>query len=466
MNGASGKFVRMKNIFFIFIALSWQLSAQRPLPAKKTTRVLFIFDASKSMVTKFEGKTRMEGAKELFYKLLDTLTRDKNTLVALRMYGHTVSYPPGDCKDSKLVVPFAAGNKELIRQKVREAKPTGITPIEHSLTEAANDFKDANSINIVIIITDGIEECGGDPCAARQKLMEKGIVFRPFVIGIGLSPANIKTFECVGDFFQFEDSETFGKVTSIIQQQRMNRTTAQVNLLDERGYPSETNVAMSFEDVNRKAYKYNYVHTMNEQGYPDTLFLDDFPTYRVTAFTIPQKQSELIKLVPGRHTIIPLNTPQGSIRINRREGPFSFNEKVKCIVRLADGNKSTLHVQRLNTGERYLTGTYELEVLTLPRTYINAVEVQQSQVKTVEIASAGQLTIRVPSQGDGCILVKRDNRLEWVTNLTPQAFQTYYLQPGKYVAVWRSRNLKGSIYTIERQFEIVSDQPTTVGFVQ
>lgn len=418
------------------------------------------------MMTKFEGKTRMQGAKDLFYKLLDTLTKDKNTLVALRMYGHTVSYPPGNCKDSKLVVPFAPGNKEIIRQKVREAKPTGITPIEHSLTEAANDFKDPNSINIVIIITDGIEECGGDPCAARQKLMEKGIVFRPFVIGIGLSPANIKTFECVGDFFQFEDSETFGKVTSIIQQQRMNRTTAQVNLLDERGYPSETNVAVSFDDLNRKSYKYNYVHTMNALGNPDTLFLDDFPTYKVTAYTIPQKESEPIKLTPGRHTIIPINTPQGSIRINRREGPFSFNEKVKCIVRLSEGNKSTLHVQRLNAAERYITGTYELEILTLPRTYINNVEVQQSQVNVIEVPSSGQLTVRTPSQGDGCIMVKKENRLEWVVNLTLQPNQTYYLQPGRYVAVWRARNLKGSIYTIERPFEIFSDQPLSISFSQ
>lgn len=103
-------------------------------------------------------------------------------------------------KDSKLIVPFIPNNINLIKQKVSEAKPTGITPIEHSLTEAANDFKENGTNNIVIIITDGIEECGGDPCKARQKLTEKGIHFKPFIIGIGLSIEQIKTFECVGDF--------------------------------------------------------------------------------------------------------------------------------------------------------------------------------------------------------------------------------------------------------------------------
>jgi len=442
---------------------AWTLNAQQP--AKKT-RVLFIFDASKSMMTKYQGKSRMEGAKELFYKLIDTLSQDKNTLFALRMYGHTVSYPPGNCKDSKLVVPFGPGNKALIKAKVGAAKPTGITPIEHSLTEAANDFNDASSNNIVIIITDGIEECGGDPCAARQKLMAKGIVFRPFVIGIGLSSINIKSFECVGDFFQFEDSETFGKVTSIIQQQRMNKTTAQVNLLDERGYPSETNVAMCFVDQGKNSYKYNYVHTLNGLNNPDTLLLDDYPKYKVVAYTIPQRESEVVKLTPGRHTIIPINTPQGKLMVSRRMGPFCFNDKVKCVVRLSEGDKSTLHVQPLNTIERYITGTYEVEVLTLPRTYISNIDIQQTKLTEVEVASAGMLTVRTPSQGDGCILVKRNDKLEWVVNLTSQPSQVYYLQPGKYVAVWRARSLKGSIYTIERSFEIVADGQLMIGFTQ
>ena len=140
----------------------------------KQTRILFVFDASKSMIAKHQNTTRMDGAKNLFFKFIDSLSRDRSLLFALRMYGHTVKYPPGDCKDSKLIVPFSPNNATLIKQKVNEAKPTGITPIEHSLTEAANDFKDNKTNNIVILITDGIEECGGDPCKARQKLMEKG----------------------------------------------------------------------------------------------------------------------------------------------------------------------------------------------------------------------------------------------------------------------------------------------------
>ena len=198
----------MRFIAIIILCLATSSSFAQRKGTSKTTKVLFVFDASNSMKSAFQGMTRMEGAKQLFYKFIDSLSKDKSMLFALRMYGHTVKYPPGDCNDSKLIVPFSVGNTALIKQKVKESKPKGITPIEHSLTQAANDFSDNKSTNIVILITDGIEECGGDPCRARQKLMEKGILFKPFIIGIGLSPEQIKSFECVGTYFDIESDKS------------------------------------------------------------------------------------------------------------------------------------------------------------------------------------------------------------------------------------------------------------------
>lgn len=449
-----------------FFLLLFSISATAQLAKKNTpkpTRILFIFDASKSMIAKHQGQTRMDGAKTLFFKFIDSLSRDKSYQFALRIYGLTVKYPPGDCKDSKLVVPFAAGNSSLIKQKVLEAKPTGITPIEHSMTEAANDFKDNKSNNIVILITDGIEECGGDPCKARQKLMEKGILFKPFIIGIGLSPEQIKTFECVGTFYNYDDAATFGAISSVIQEQKLNKSTIQVNLLNTSQEPLETDVNMTFVDVKNKTYKYNYIHTLNYLNNPDTLLLDDYPTYKVIAHTIPPVESKEARLAAGKHTIIAIDAPQGQLQIKRNEGAYNFNEKVKCIVRKKE-DANTLNVQPLNTTEKYIIGNYDIEILTLPRTLLSDLRIEQSQKKTVEIANAGILKIRCLEAGDGSILVRRNNKLEWVCNLTQQTQQTYYLQPGNYVTAWRARSLRGSIYTIEKSFTILSDQQTEIDF--
>lgn len=438
------------------------LGAQVKKPVRPT-RILFVFDASRSMNTRHQSGSRMDGAKNLFYRFIDSLSKDKSMEFALRMYGHTVKYPPGDCKDSKLIVPFSAGNSALIKQKVSLAKPTGITPIEHSLTEAANDFKDNKANNIVIIITDGIEECGGDPCKARQKLMAKGIVFKPFIIGIGLSPEQIKTFECVGTFYDYDNSATFSSISSIIQQQKLNKTTAQVNLLDQNSMPRETNVNTTFYDIHQKTYKYNFIHTLNYQQNPDTLTLDDYPTYKVVAHTIPPVESAEVKLTPGKHTIIPMDAPQGYLTVRRNESMYNFNAKVKCVVRKG-GDMNTLHALELNATEKFIIGNYDLEILTLPRIYINGAAVEQSKTRIIDIPNAGVLQVKSLEAGDGNILYNRNGRLEWVCNLGPQTQQTFYLQPGEYVATWRAKSLKGSIYTIEKKFTIRSDYQSNVNF--
>lgn len=449
-------------IIFSFILLSANNNCAQVKKTEPTlTRVLFVFDASNSMKTKHNSTTRIQGAKELFYKFLDSLNKQKNIQYALRMYGHSVKYPPGDCKDSKLVVPFGKNNIALIKSKVAEAKPTGITPIEHSLTESANDFPDAKAVNMIILITDGIEECEGDPCKARQKLMEKGIVFKPFIIGIGLSVEQIKTFECVGDYYDFDNASTLSNINSIISKQKLNKTSAQVNLLDSKSLPNETNVNMTFYNTKTGNYVYNYIHTLNQKNNPDTLYLDDFPTYKVIAHTIPPTESKDIKLTQGKHTIIPIDAPQGFLELKRPMGVYNFNEKIKSIVRKSNSNMQTLNVQQMNTSEKYIIGSYDLELLTLPRTYIYGVIIAQSQSKLIELPNAGMLTLKALDNGDGCIL-KDTKKLEWVCNLNGTTSQVYYLQPGNYRIEWRSKTLKGSIYTIEKKFTIKSDVETKV----
>ncbi len=453
----------MRNFVFYLFLFSCINTYAQTKPKAKPTRILFVFDASNSMKAVFENTTRMEGAKKLFVKFIDSLSKDKSMSFALRMYGHTVKYPPGDCKDSKLIVPFTANNLAQIKQKVLEAKPTGITPIEHSLTQSANDFPDTKANNIVILITDGIEECGGDPCAARKKLMEKGIIFKPFIIGIGLSPEQIKTFECVGTYFDMEDNSTFSSIQKIIQQQKLNKTTAQVNLLNGKSLPQETNVNTTFIDVSKAAYKYNFIHTLNVLNNPDTLYIDDYPTYKVIANTIPPVESKEVKLTQGKHTVIPLDVPQGTLSINRPAGVYNYNEKVKIVVR-ETSNPKIIHVMPFNMQEKLIVGKYDLEILTLPRIYYTAVAIAEAKQKIIDIPNAGTLQIKALEAGDGCIMMKRNGKLEWVTNLSNQTIQNFNLQPGNYTCVWRSKSLKGSIYTIEKNITITSDSQSNVDF--
>jgi Ca-activated chloride channel homolog len=454
-----------KKIYFLSTTFYLLLTAYCLLPTashSQTTRVLFVFDASNSMKTMYDGKPRIEHAKTLFYKFIDSLDNLKNYEFALRMYGNTVKYPPGDCNDSKLIVPFEKNNIQKIKDAVKQVQPTGITPIEHSLTQAATDFPDVKSINTIILITDGIEECGGDPCKARIALQEKGIILKPCIIGIGLTPEQAKAFDCVGNYFSYEEPDVFKNSVDYITTQKLNRTTAQINLLDVGSKPTETNVNMTFYNEKTGNIMYNYVHSMNTKGYPDTIPMDETTKYTIVANTIPQKQIHGITLNIGTHNVIPIDAPQGVLAVKRSGGLYNNNDKAKCIIRQTD-NMQTLHVMSLNTTERFIVGEYDLEILTLPRTYVSKVKINQTITKNVNVEDAGQVKINMSEYGDGCILVEEGKELKWVCNLPyNQTRQEFNLQPGTYHVTFRGKSLKQSIYTIEKKFTVKSNQVLTV----
>ncbi|MBP7168596.1 MAG: VWA domain-containing protein, partial [Bacteroidia bacterium] len=158
-----------KNIFFpvlIFLLITAVGTSfgQRKGP-EQPTRILFLFDASQSMYARWETNTRFEVAKKLMGEMLDSLEGMPNLELALRVYGHTKRYPPQDCDDTRLEVPFARENVYAIKKRLSEINPSGTTPIARSLEACGGDFPKSQARNIIILITDGIEECNGDPCA-------------------------------------------------------------------------------------------------------------------------------------------------------------------------------------------------------------------------------------------------------------------------------------------------------------
>ena len=207
-------------------------------------------------------------ARKLLTNLLDSLENVENMEMGLRVYGHLYQYPPQVCNDSKLLVPFGSNGISEIKRKLPTLVPKGTTPIAYALEQAGYDFPDCdNCRNIIILITDGKEECDGDPCAVSRSLQKKGIALKPFVIGIGMDFE--EAFDCVGTYFDASSEKEFNEALNVVISQALNATTAQVNLLDEAGRPTETNVPMTFYDHFSGLVKYSFIHTLNHKGLPD-----------------------------------------------------------------------------------------------------------------------------------------------------------------------------------------------------
>ncbi len=452
--------------FFLFTACCL-LPATYCFSQTTTTRILFVFDDSYSMFSRWQTGSKIEIAKRLLTSFIDSMktVNPPSLEVALRVYGHQYPLQPQrNCEDTKLEVAFntITVNAEKIKNKINSLIPTGTTPIAHSLGKCADDFpaNKGSSRNIIILITDGIEECGGDPCAVSTELQKKGIIIKPFVIGIGMDATFADAFRCVGKYYDATTETNFKNILNIVISQALNNTTAQVNLLDKSGNPSETDVNMTFYDEVSGAIKYNYLHTINNKGNPDTIILDPLGTYHMVVHTIPPVEKSGITLIPGKHNIIAVDAPQGYLEL-KVAGTDNY-KNLECIVRKKNEMK-TLVVQEFGKKEKYIIGGYDLEVLTLPRIYLNDVNVSQSSTTTIEIPESGIVSILKPSQGPGSIYLEEKNKLTWVCNLNSSALQeTIVLQPGKYRVEFRSQSAHESIYTVERQFKIESGKSVPV----
>jgi len=430
---------------------------QQPQPM---TRILFLFDASQSMYGKWESDTKFEVAKKLLSHITDSLQKIPNVETALHVYGHTKKFPPQDCDDNKLEVPFAKTNARKIREKLESIRPSGTTPIARSLEACGKDFPDLNGRNIIILITDGIEECDGDPCAVSRELQKKGIFLKPFVIGLNLSTELQKQFECVGTFFDASTESTFNTIMNVVITQALNNTTLQVNLLDDNKLASETNVSMTFYDSFSGAIRYNFVHTMHPTGVPDTLIVDPLSKYRIVVHTVPPAVIDSVVLVPGKHTHVGVHAGQGDLQL-KYDGLTDYRN-LKCIVR-KKGEMATLNVQDFNASQRYRTGRYDLEILTLPRLYIPDVDISQSKTTTIQIPNPGIANIASTGTGFGAVFVEQEDQLKWVVDLDPdKSRQSFFLLPGKYRVIFRAKNARDSKYTVERTFRITSGVSTSI----
>lgn len=454
-------------VFFAVLVLpqfSFSQIKEKEKP-KPTTRILFVFDASQSMYGRWQSDMKITIARKLLSNLLDSLKDIPDLQFALRVYGHQKQYPPQDCDDTKLEIPFAPGNTEKIKAKLKTLIPKGTTPIASSLELAAEDFTPCdNCRNIIVLITDGLEECGGDPCAVSKALQKKGIMLKPFIIGIGKDFST--AFSCVGTYFDASSEQEFQQALNIVISQALNSTTAQVNLLDSYGNPTETNVNMTFYDNFSGLVKYNFIHTLNNKGLPDTLTLDPLSMYNVVVHTIPPVEIDSVTLTPGKHTIIAVDAPQGYLNLKVGGNNSNAAKDVKAIIRQKD-KMETLNLQSFGETEKYIVGKYDLEVLCLPRLYINDVDIAQSSTTTVEIPQPGIAVIMMSANGYGSVYQEDDNKLKWIYNLTENTTQeSLILQPGKYRVVFRTKYTTRSAYTVEKSFKVTSGTSVSVKLFQ
>jgi len=448
--------IKMKQFIIILFFAGFLADAQ----AQQLTRILFVFDASNSMNGKWEGATKIEHAKRIFGETIDGLVGIPNLEVALRVYGHQSPITPTfqDCNDTKLEVPFGPDNFAAVKGFIQTVECKGTTPIARSLEAAAEDFPDAKSRNIIILITDGLEACDEFPCEVAKKLKAKDINVTPFVVGLGIDLSYLKAFDCIGRFYEASTLESFEKVMKSVINDVLLNTSVQINLNDIYGKPSETNVTVFVYEAGTKNLKYTFMHTINFKGNPDTIVnIDPAMKYDVLVNTLPVKEIKGVTIYKGIHNTIKVDCPQGMLNV-RIKGPTK-NDNVNVRVS-QNGQSVTLNVQNISEIQNYIVGSYDLEILTLPRIYEKGIKIAQSAFTYIDIPGSGifKYTTYKPIVGQ-IFVVREGNKDEWVCDIDPAKLtEQFFLQPGNYKLVYRLKSAVSTDYTSVKTFMIQSGE--------
>lgn len=428
----------MRIIYFLFflILLLFETHAQNvPKFSPKVNRVLFLLDVSGSMKTNWNNETRFETAKKLLVSLIDSVEqKNKHVEFAVRAFGFQYPREQKNCTDSKLLVPFAANNTSKIKAALDKISPKGMTPITYSIAECVSDFPaDEQALNSIILISDGEENCNGNPCEAAKLLSEKRIALKPFIVGINLPIQIAEKFNCLGTVFTPNDEQSFSNTIGVIIKQTLNNTTTQVNLLDQNGNPTVTNIPFSLLDHSSGKIIYNFVHKQDAKGNSDTLFLSPVGTYDIVVYSTPPVRKNNIELTVGKHNIIAVDVPLGNISV--------IGNTPSNMTLVLHSNGKILSQQNTNENKQYLTGVYETEATTLPKTILPKTYLAASTTKSIEIPAFA--TLSLSSLEPYSVSIIEEKAKELTTQFVLSEMKQLQLQPGDYLLIFKpSKSLK------------------------
>ena len=269
--------------------------------AATPARAILILDASGSMWGKIDGKAKIDIARSAVGQILEGL--QPNLHLGLIAYGHRRR---GDCEDIELLIPPGPVDKAAFAKTVNALVPRGRTPLTRSLIQAAQTLKHTEQKATVILVSDGIETCDEDPCAAVDELKRLGIDFTAHVVGFDLDDNEQAAIRCIadttgGEFLAAQDASSL--LTAL--------ATAMTKTLDPQAMPpaekpapqppSPAPVPAPTPKADVDIANVTLITLLAEGGEPVKSYFEVFPVGETKA--VVRGSNDQVKLAPGRYTV-------------------------------------------------------------------------------------------------------------------------------------------------------------------
>ncbi|MGI9435829.1 MAG: vWA domain-containing protein [Geminicoccaceae bacterium] len=218
-------------VFCLFASLG-------PLKAENQVdpRIMLVLDGSSSMWARVDGDvSKIEIAKGAIAELVGDW--EAKMEFGITTYGHREE---SSCQDIETVLPLDEVNSDKVVNVVDGITPKGKTPLAAALRQAAKSLDYENQPAKILLVSDGIENCGQDPCQAASELAANAKDLSIDIIGFDMNNHEMGQLECiatngnghmvraeVGDFSKTMDHT----MTAAIEEDTSNATLSISTLL-------------------------------------------------------------------------------------------------------------------------------------------------------------------------------------------------------------------------------------------
>ena len=380
-------------------------AAKAETPA--SSNLLFILDASGSMWGRVDGEPKIVVAKEVMSRLVRQLPADaKAGLIA---YGHRRK---GDCMDIESLVALGPLDRDAMIKQVEGLNAKGMTPITASVKQAIEQLRQAEQSASVVLVSDGLESCGGDPCEAVRAARQSGVDFRLHVVGFDLGDTDTEQLRCMADagggrFFSASNAdELAGALDEAVQ--------VEPEPVVESTGAIELTVTQNGEPIGAYTYVYNAGtedevtrnHALKKGKARYELAPGDYDIkVRAEGISAPDRLLEGIAVSNGETTERSVDFSTGTVELTVTTNGKPL--KARTYIQYADGHKEASRDGTDAEGIASYTipvGEYRIQVrpdgISAPDQFIDGVTVEagKTTTKNLEIPS-GTVRIKVTAKG-------------------------------------------------------------------
>lgn len=279
--------------------------AAAPAMAKDGQKVMLILDASGSMWGRVDGREKILVAREVVGDVLADL--GEGVELGVIAYGHRSK---GDCGDIETVVPAGPVDAGAIMRTVNAITPKGKTPITEAVRRAAAELRHTENRATVILVSDGLETCAADPCAAAAELEKSGIDFTVHVVGFDLKNEDTRSLQCLAE-------NTGGKYLSADNAAELSSAIGEV--VAEVG-PAEPEPATRPDEPAPARLSVEVFYSEGGEG-PDNAYVE--------VFSLGEAGGRSAKPVTAGSKNNPFKVPPGRYRVETRVGATTAGAEVE-----------------------------------------------------------------------------------------------------------------------------------------